>query len=1046
MARRRVGNSQTSSQPPSVTPIHADGAFLNSLTGINTSVDKRIAASPYAWQALEYNWRLLEALYANSDIAGKVVDFPVEDATRAWFKFSQDDDRDTEQTIMQSKEMRKFRATFPRALKFARLYGGAGLILGVDDGKPADQPVDKKNIRAIRWMNPVSRWRLSATLINDDPYSENYGLPEYYMLAHGYNPQEQQLDMLQTGQIHHSRVIRLEGPALPETIKRQNAGWGASVLSKLWQALSSYDQSYDVAATKVQDFNQSVYKKKGLAQILATPGGAQKLRTLYNEMEVARSVLRALVIDADDDYQQYTTNLGGLAAALDRIESRLIPALDGIPPFLVFGTFDGGMSEKADSAIAAYHERIAQDQENILRPAIEYFLELLMPSKEGPTKGKLLDNWTIEFNPLDKPDQAAISQQRKTDADTMAIWIDKGVLKPEEVRESVFGGEGYSTDIILKSQKKEEQTEEAPAPAPQLLQIVTAVASKQIPRDSGLEILKVGFNLSDKEAEAIMADAGDGFEAQGGDGASTGEAGQKAPAEGQEPAPEEGEGAGQTEEDPGEETPGPADTSFFDSDDIGLADADSVRVDLKCKDGRDPCGKRCLPPKQNCRKKPGEKEESKPAETPAPAAKSENKPAEGDDTFGAWKQATSDKPTLANYRKAIKQAIAEGKAPSDAAIESAGAAFKLTKKEQAKLAENRKTRESEAKKAEPEKPQEEKSKAETEQKETLKSAPEEASIKSLDSNDLLSRLKTGKDPNEIKLTPEQLSKAKKFYEESFANSDESVHLDKLKADGKLTDDQAKALSLWISGAGYESMSRQQWDKSVGIDDSVVANNLLASQALHKLPSATDARINQVVKESAFKSANSEETDSYSKERGLSRWMQMEDPSGFAKRYQDSVGKEITEENFFATTYRNHPATSTYKNYGFFANVEYKITPNLKGNGQGKIIDQYKESIYEGEILYPPGSKFKIKAVNPPEKESPDMLASKEVLDNVLRAKNNFEVDKIMGRISEKSKKTWQDYYKKKFKSDAPSDSELEKHKANANRPLRDRWIIEVEEI
>lgn len=118
-------------------------------------------------------------------------------------------------------------------------------------------------------------------------------------------------------------------------------------------------------------------------------------------------------------------------------------------------------------------------------------------------------------------------------------------------------------------------------------------------------------------------------------------------------------------------------------------------VDIKCKNGKDPCGKRCLPDGQKCKKDPNHSS-NQPTTPTAPASEGSTHPKSSapttgaPDTFAEWKKQTGG--TLTAYRKELKAAIAEGHVPSDEAIASAGKAFKLTKVEQNKLSENKQAR------------------------------------------------------------------------------------------------------------------------------------------------------------------------------------------------------------------------------------------------------------------------------------------------------------------------------------------------------------------
>ena len=95
-----------------------------------------------------------------------------------------------------------------------------------------------------------------------------------------------------------------------------------------------------------------------------------------------------------------------------------------------------------------YYSRIASDQENKMRPQLEYLLKLLMRASDecGGSLDPDTVNWSIEFNPLWSVDSQTDSQIRLANAQADQIYIQNGVQGPEEVREARFGSSGMDPD------------------------------------------------------------------------------------------------------------------------------------------------------------------------------------------------------------------------------------------------------------------------------------------------------------------------------------------------------------------------------------------------------------------------------------------------------------------------------------------------------------------------------------------------------------------------------------------------------------------------
>jgi hypothetical protein len=219
----------------------------------------------------------------------------------------------------------------------------------------------------------------------------------------------------------------------------------------------------------------------------------------------------------------------------------------------------------------------------------------------------------------------------------------------------------------------------------------------------------------------------------------------------------------------------------------------------------------------------------------------------------------------------------------------------------------------------------------------------------------LYKMANGFKPDEIKLTDDQVEAAKGFMEDKYKGTPKQKQI---KKEGKTTDEESQALANWL-GISYQEMSARIW-KATSVEDSdggILAADILAAKALHKLPSATAEQI--------AKGAEKKGVYDFDPTKPLKRWMRIKGEGGaeeFIKKYQDNIGKEITEDNFFGTS---HLSANQMSAFSTGANVIYQVEAKLDGTGQGKYVDHYKKTMSEGEILFPPYSKFKVVKVVAP---------------------------------------------------------------------------------
>jgi hypothetical protein len=212
----------------------------------------------------------------------------------------------------------------------------------------------------------------------------------------------------------------------------------------------NWDSSYGYAANLLPKLIQSVFRIKGL-KALSSANRLQQLQKRLQEIMIAMGILKSVALDEDEDYQTYSAALSGVDSVLTKFDHKLAAAADGIPlPILLNQNPTGGLGDKSDLTVRQFYDRVKQDQTFYLTPALNQLIRLLMLSKEGPTGGRLLEGWSISWCPLQQMDALQASQIRKTTAEANQIEILSGVLNPEEVRQSQYGGDGYTTDIILQ--------------------------------------------------------------------------------------------------------------------------------------------------------------------------------------------------------------------------------------------------------------------------------------------------------------------------------------------------------------------------------------------------------------------------------------------------------------------------------------------------------------------------------------------------------------------------------------------------------------------
>jgi hypothetical protein len=217
------------------------------------------------------------------------------------------------------------------------------------------------------------------------------------------------------------------------------AGWGDAVLTRCRETLRDFQTAWASAGLLVADFSQAVWKIKGLAEILALDKN-KEVENRISAMELARSIVRATVIDADgEEFSRQQTPVTGLPDLLSQFATRLAAAAD-MPVTLLMGMSPAGLNATGESDIRTFYDRIKSMQKRKLKPALEKLVRVAFSALEIDEP----EDWSIEFNPLWQPTEQEQAQARLTQMQVDQGYHDMQVLSSEEIREQRFAGRTYS--------------------------------------------------------------------------------------------------------------------------------------------------------------------------------------------------------------------------------------------------------------------------------------------------------------------------------------------------------------------------------------------------------------------------------------------------------------------------------------------------------------------------------------------------------------------------------------------------------------------------
>lgn len=430
-------------------------ADLLAMTQAGIDQSNLTSANPFyantGWAPLTIQWTMLTYFYKSNGLVQALIDMPVQDAMRGGLEFTCDElDEDDIAEMEEDFESMNVYGNIIETEQWARLYGGAGLIL--DTGNGMGEPSKNEKPRYLNFI-PVNRWELAGLR-----GSKTYG---YY-----------------GKQISSQRVIEVTGKAAPALIRFQLQGWGMSEIERLLEPMNLYMKTENAIYEMLNEAKIDVYRIRDFnATLISNPGIVRDRIQMTNML---KGLNRALVLDKDDDFEQKTLTFSGLAEI--KKENRIgIASAIRIPATKLFGISASGFNSGEDD-IENYNAMVESTVRQHIRPMIRRILDAYALYKWGrPISIK------FKFKPLrvmSSLDEQNIKTQKFQMINTLRV---QGDLSKEEaadimVREGIIPSKPKSmVDTLEDRDPKGTEPEENPKdPTP---------------------IEKAGGQVSDKDAD-----------------------------------------------------------------------------------------------------------------------------------------------------------------------------------------------------------------------------------------------------------------------------------------------------------------------------------------------------------------------------------------------------------------------------------------------------------------------------------------------------------------------------------------------------------------
>lgn len=450
--------------PSASTGASARGDDWSSvITGLGRlGVDKTLGGG---WTYYQVDQLSAQNMWRGDDTLDRVVRTVPRDMLRQGYEIAIQDEKELAEQVDQKLDDilmgSQVGPLMQTCLEWERAYGGCGLFLGANDGaKDLSLPLQEDRIRSMDYVTPFTPLELVPVTYYSDPLKAKYGEVATWRLTPLERPPGYAPDLATLPVIHESRIIRFVGNVTSrgQILYNIHPGWGDSIFTAVRNVFQIFNGAFQGLGILVEDFAPAFLKMKGLAQLVAGQDSSQaSIQRRAGALSLGRSIARTTIIDSEEDYERKSTDVAGLADLLDRITLRAAAAA-GLPLSLFLGQSPAGLAGAGagQTDISWYYDNIRAAQISKLKRPLNRLYELIMKAKEGPTKGKVPDNWSVHFHPLIQLSEAQLALLHFQQAQADQIYIDEQVTTPEEIRSSRFEGDEYSVETRVDTELQED--------------------------------------------------------------------------------------------------------------------------------------------------------------------------------------------------------------------------------------------------------------------------------------------------------------------------------------------------------------------------------------------------------------------------------------------------------------------------------------------------------------------------------------------------------------------------------------------------------------
>ena len=428
-----------------VREMYGPPRTLGATENVRLAMDSALSADGGVYSLLQHSLQMGMGVFpqfmgygalqnlAQNGLIRACVGTVADDMTREWIELRREGEGVGEETgdllprLSAKLEQLRAQDVFHEAVELAGYEGGALVFL--DTGAEGDALAQPLNISPHSGeLRPGSPLRLVAVdpvnvfpgdYNSLDPLAADYFRPTSWWVL---------------GQkVHASRLLRVVGNEVPVLLRPAYNFLGIPQAQILWDYVLHFQDCRAAAARLLTKFSLTVFKTQMFNGIQFGTAEASQLDSRIRYLAQNMSNDGVLAVDKEsEDVVKVETPLGGVTDIV-RQALEFLAAVNRTPAVKLLGISPSGFNATGESDIRNYYDHIRSMQEKMLRGPLKTLLDCL----QLVTTGEIDPTISFDFRPLGEEDRAALATMQKTRADTVAVYLDRGIISQEEARKAL---------------------------------------------------------------------------------------------------------------------------------------------------------------------------------------------------------------------------------------------------------------------------------------------------------------------------------------------------------------------------------------------------------------------------------------------------------------------------------------------------------------------------------------------------------------------------------------------------------------------------------